>query len=199
VALVGEQPRRPGGRIVLSGAPGSGKSTVCRELARRHAERIVIVPEAATQVYSALGFRWDQIGLEQKRDAQRAIYRLQVEQERRIRESRPDLLLLLDRGTIDGAAYWPDGPDAYWLDLGTTYARELSRYDQVILLESSAAIGKYDGDASNRTRFEKADEALQNAAKLEALWSAHPNRAFVAATDDFEDKILAVQSIVIGA
>jgi hypothetical protein len=91
---------------------------------------------------------------------QRQIYRLQVQQEQDLAQQHPDKILLLDRGTIDGAAYWPEGAEDYWRDLGTTHAAELRRYDLVIWMESAAALGLYDGDASNFCRFEDAPAAI---------------------------------------
>src|SRR5262245_6337300 len=113
-------------RIVLTGGPGSGKTVVATRLAKMHPQQVVLVPEAATQVYAMRNTRWDRLDLHGRRDVQRHIYRLQVEQEDRIAAQRSDRAMLLDRGTIDGAAYWPDGPPAYWQDLDTTHARELS-------------------------------------------------------------------------
>ena len=179
-------------RVVLTGAPGSGKTTIVRELARRLGDCVVIVPEAATQYYTGLGLRWDQLTIEQRRDAQRAIYRLQVNQEKHIDESHPDRMILLDRGTIDGSAYWPDGPDAYWLDLGTTPAEQLRRYDRVIVLETVAHIGLYDGDESNHIRFEDASGAVEAGKTLERLWTGHPDVHIVEAKPILEDKIQAV-------
>ena len=183
-------------KIVLTGAPGSGKSTIARELARRYPEAFVVVPEAATQYYLALGFRWDQLTIEQQREAQRGIYHLQVEQEQRLSSLHPQKILIMDRGTIDGAAYWPDGPAEYWRDLGTTEAAELLRYAMVIVLESSAAIGLYDGDKSNQVRFEDAEGALENAKLLGTLWNGHPNTHFVAAHQDLEQKIAVVENLI---
>ncbi len=183
-------------KIVLTGAPGSGKSTIARELARRFPDSFIIVPEAATQYYTALGFRWDQLTIEQQREAQRGIYRLQVEQEERLSALHPEKTLLMDRGTIDGSAYWPDGPAEYWKDLCSTEAREIARYAMVIVLESSAAIGLYDGDKSNQVRFEDAEGALENAKLLGRLWAAHPNTHFVSAFRDLEQKVAAVEKLV---
>src|SRR5580692_4883172 len=135
-------------RIVLTGGPGAGKTVVSAEIIRRYPDRFILVPEAATQVYSALQTRWDRLDLEGKRDVQRRIYHHQRQQEDRAATAHPDKILLLDRGTIDGAAYWPEGPDAYWHDLGTTLSFELTRYDSVIWMQTSAALGIYDGDAS---------------------------------------------------
>src|SRR4051812_36062926 len=45
-------------RIVLTGGPGAGKTSVAAALARAMPERLVHVPEAATRVYGQLGTRW---------------------------------------------------------------------------------------------------------------------------------------------
>jgi len=189
----------PARKIVLTGAPGSGKSTIGAALAARHPGTFVVVPEAATQYYRALGKRWDELDLSRRRDAQRGIFRLQIEQEDRFAAEHPDRTLLLDRGTIDGGAYWPDGPTEYWRDLGTSEAEQLLRYATVIVLETAAVIGLYDGPASNNVRFEGAKEAIENAAVLAALWSAHPRTHLVRATAELEDKIAAVERVVMDA
>ena len=106
----------------------------------------------------------------------------------------PEKILLLDRGTIDGAAYWPEGPEAFWADRGTTHAAELTRYDAVILLETTAAIGLYDGDESNFCRFEDPAGAIQSGELLKGLWSGHPELHFVAAYEKIEEKLAAVRA-----
>ena len=181
-------------KIVLTGGPGAGKTVIARELASRHPDRFTLIPEAATQIYDALQTRWDRLDLPGRRDVQQRIYRLQVEQEDRAAAAatHPDKILLLDRGTIDGAAYWPDGPDDYWRDLNSTLAAELKRYDAVIWLESSAALGMYDNDASNFCRFEDAPGAIASGELLKSLWSGHPKLQLVSAFPKLEDKIAAV-------
>jgi predicted ATPase len=183
-------------RIVLTGGPGAGKTVVSRAIVARHPDKLVLVPEAATQVYDALQTRWDRLDTDGRRDVQRRIYRLQVEQEDRIAREHPDKTLLLDRGTIDGAAYWPDGPDDYWRDLGTTAQCELARYDLVIWMESCAALGLYDGDESNVCRFEDAEGAVANGKLLLQLWGGHPNQRHIGAFTSLEDKIEAAMAAV---
>jgi predicted ATPase len=179
-------------RIVLTGGPGAGKTVISRRIAAEHPERFVLVPEAATQVYDALQTRWDKLDVEGRRDVQRKIYRLQVDQEDRTAAANPDKILLLDRGTIDGAAYWPEGPADYWRDVQSTLEKELKRYDAVILLESSAALGLYDGDSSNFCRFEDAQGAIESGKLLLKLWGSHPNLKHVRAYTNLEEKIATV-------
>src|SRR5213078_1206074 len=179
-------------RIVLTGGPGSGKTVISARIAQLHPDRFVLVPEAATQVYDALQTRWDKLDLEGRRDVQRKIYRLQIDQEDRTAQANPAKILLLDRGTIDGAAYWPEGPEDYWRDVGSTLESELTRYDGVIWLETSAALGLYDGNASNFCRFEDAQSAIESGKLLLKLWGGHPKIRHVGAFADIEEKILAV-------
>lgn len=179
-------------RIVLTGGPGAGKTVISARLAKDHPDRFVVVPEAATQVYDALQTRWDRLDTEGRRDIQRRIYRLQIEQEDRIARAHPDRTLLLDRGTVDGAAYWPDGSSAYWIDLKTTLDTQLKRYDLVIWMESCAVLGVYDGDDSNPCRFEDAQAAIQSGVLLKDLWGGHPRLKHVGAFTNLQDKIAAV-------
>jgi predicted ATPase len=183
-------------KVVLTGGPGAGKTVISAALAAAHPLRFVRVPEAATQVYTLLGKRWDQLDPSGRRDVQRRIYQLQIEQEDRHAELHPGKTLLLDRGTIDGAAYWPEGPEAYWSDLGTTYAQELARYDQVLLLQTAAAIGVYDGDGSNACRFEDAAGAVASGELLARLWGGHQRIVCIEACGSLEEKTLAVHQFL---
>src|SRR5579863_7516429 len=104
-------------RIVLTGGPGSGKTVISTALAKLN-PRLIAVAEAATQVYESNNTRWGRVDIEKKKAIQRQIYSLQGRQEEQVEKLHPDKILLLDRGTSDGAAYWPDGPEAYWRDIG---------------------------------------------------------------------------------
>src|SRR5688572_23104680 len=180
-------------RIVLTGGPGAGKTVISDRIAGGYPERFVKVPEAATQVYHALQTRWDRLDVEGGGDGQRRIYNLQRREEEEMAVLHPDKVLLLDRGTIDGSAYWPEGPEDYWRDLGTTSAAELGRYDAVVWLQTAAAIpGLYDGDGSNPCRFEQADAAVASGNLLRALWGGHPRMVEEGAYASLEEKVAAV-------
>jgi predicted ATPase len=184
-------------KIVLTGGPGSGKTAVAAALQRLHPRRYVVVPEAATQVYSRLNTRWDRLDAEGRRRVQRQIYQLQLEQEMRLASAAAGRVVLLDRGTVDGAAYWPEGPKDYWTELGTSHAAELARYDAVIWLQTCAAIGAYDGDASNACRHEDARAAIERGERVLTVWRDHPRLHEVQAFPTFDDKIRAVENVLL--
>ena len=183
-------------RIVLTGGPGAGKTVVAARLAAERPDWFALVPEAATQVYTQLQTRWDKLDHAGRHDVQRRIYRLQRRQEDDLERAHPRKTLLLDRGTIDGAAYWPEGAESYWRDLGTTHASELARYDAVILLQTSAALGLYDGDDSNFCRFEDAQAAIASDNLLEVLWGDHPRLAKVPACATLDEKVERVRRVL---
>jgi predicted ATPase len=184
-------------RLVLTGGPGAGKSVIARHVAAAHPDVFALVPESATHVYTTLNTRWDQLDTAGRRDVQRRMYLHQLEQEHRLAAAHPGRILLLDRGTIDGAAYWPDGSDRFWPDVGTTHAAELARYDAVIWMQTGAALGLYDGEASNAVRFEKPAEAVESGNALVRLWGDHPRLIQVAAYPRFEDKLAVVEAMLL--
>ena len=183
-------------RIVLTGGPGAGKTVISSALAAANPDCYIRVPEAATQIYDLLQTRWDRLDVTGRRDVQRRIYHLQREQEDALAAEHPGKILLLDRGTIDGAAYWPEGAEDYWRELGTTAHRELARYDAVIWLQTSATLGLYDHDASNPCRFEHPEAAIASGELLKHLWSGHPRLVKVDAYRDLGEKVAAVMRIV---
>ena len=183
-------------KIVITGGPGSGKTVITATLAAERPARFVPVPEAATQVYTQLQTRWDKLDRAGRCDAQRRMYRLQLQQEFRLAGEHPEKVLLLDRGTVDGSAYWPDGPEAFWHDVDTTYRAELNRYDSVILLETCAVLGLYDGDESNFCRFEDADAAVRSSEQLKQLWAGHPHLVYVDTYPELGDKLAAVRRVL---
>lgn len=183
-------------RIVLTGGPGAGKTVITTALANAEPHRFVRVPEAATHVYDTLQTRWDWLDVPGRREVQRKIFHHQIEQEDRLSAEHPDKIILLDRGTIDGAAYWPGGPDDYWADLGTTLAEQLKRYDAVIWMQTGAALGHYDGDASNSRRFEDDAAAIKSGLLLGKLWEGHPCLKHIGAYNTIDEKIHAVKNVL---
>jgi predicted ATPase len=182
-------------RIVLTGGPGAGKTTVAQALVAAKPNHFALVPEAATQVYQQLQTNWSRLDLAGRRDLQHRIYRLQLEQESRIAAANPGKTLLLDRGTVDGAAYWPDGPGTFWKAMETTWADELSRYDAVIWMQTIAARGLYE-TRTNPVRHENPQAAIEIGRKLEALWQRHARFHRVETYAAMRQKVAAVAELV---
>lgn len=184
-------------RIVLTGGPGGGKTTAADLFRREIGEKVVVVPEAATLLFAG-GFPRAQGNLA-RRAAQRAIYHVQRNLEDVQSALYPDRILLCDRGTLDGAAYWPEDVGEYFAAVGSTFEQELARYDAVIFFESAAA-GGISVEGGNPTRIESVGEATAIDRRLRELWSRHPRFVVVPHNPSFVKKIMfglaALESIV---
>ncbi|HSP81396.1 MAG TPA: AAA family ATPase [Myxococcaceae bacterium] len=180
-----EEPPRQG-RIVLTGGPGGGKTTAADLFRREIGERVVIVPEAATLLFAG-GFPRDS-SPDGRRAAQRAIYHVQKNLEDVQSARYPDRVLLCDRGTVDGGAYWPGPSEDFFTQQGTTLEAELARYDAVLFFES-AAVGGIRIEGGNPVRTEDAAAAMALDSRLRELWSRHPRYMLVPHSLSFLEKL----------
>ncbi|MEP2776035.1 MAG: AAA family ATPase [Luteolibacter sp.] len=173
-------------RIVVTGGPGGGKTTAADLFRREIGERVVIVPESATLLFSG-GFPRcaEPPGL---LAAQHAIFHVQRNLEDVQSAQYPGRILLCDRGTVDGAAYWPGESEEFFAELGTTIEQELARYDGVIFFES-AAVGGMGIEGGNPVRKESLEEAVVLDRKLHKLWEHHPRFVVVRHQPSFIKKI----------
>lgn len=173
-------------RIVLTGGPGGGKTTAADLFRREMGDRVAMVPEAATMVFSG-GFPRSTLP-HAVYAAQRAIYAVQRNLEEVQAALFPDRVLLCDRGTVDGAAYWPGEPHHFFDEIESTLERELARYDAVIFFES-AAVGGMGIEGGNPIRNESQELAVKLDHKLRTLWSKHPRFMLVPHNPSFFKKI----------
>ncbi len=169
-------------RFVLTGGPGAGKTAVLELIRQDLCKHLRIVPEAAGVVFGG-GFPRGDLP-DQRRAAQRAIYHVQRELESNV-EAEDIAILLCDRGTVDGEAYWV-GPDDLWAQVGTTLELELRRYDAVIHLRTPQQGQGY--NHQNPLRIEDAREASAIDQRIASAWSTHPRRHVVESTADFLEK-----------
>ena len=173
-------------RIVVTGGPGAGKTTAVDFFRREIGDGVVIVPEAATILFQGGFPRARQpIAL---RLIQTAIFQMQRKLEDVQAALYPNRTLLCDRGTVDGAAYWPGSANAYFAALKTTLAAELNRYETVIFFETAAVAGS-SIEGGNPIRNESLAEAVALDARLRALWSRHPRFILIPHNPSFFKKI----------
>ncbi len=191
---------RRGYRICLTGGPGGGKTTAADLFRRELGESVIVVPEAATMLFGG-GFprRSDP---ESACATQSAIFAVQRALEETQTAAYPGRILLCDRGTIDGAAYWPEecgGADAFFTTHDTSLAKEHERYDAVIFFETAAS-GGMSIEGGNPIRNESQDRAVALDERLHALYSDHPRFVYVPHNASFFKKITfglaAIESIV---
>lgn len=164
--------------IVLTGGPGAGKTAVLELVRKSLCVHMAILPEAAGIVFGG-GFPRS-AEHETRRAGQRAIFFLQRELEATA-TGVDAAIVLCDRGTVDGAAYWP-GPETLWEALGTTREEQLRRYDAVIHMRTPSVSG-YNND--NPLRLENASEAQAIDERVAAAWEGHPRRYFIEPDEDF--------------
>lgn len=170
--------------VVLTGGPGGGKTAVL-EMARRYfCQHVVIAPEAASIVFGG-GFL--RSGLPKgRRAAQRAIFHVQRALETVALESLKTAVVLCDRGTLDGLAYWPGSRQSFFEEFDIDYEKELNRYSAVVHVEVPALAWGYE---KNRIRKESVSQAQEIDQRIARAWRGHPRVMTVSAQAGFLDKL----------
>jgi hypothetical protein len=153
-------------------------------------EHVHVLPESAGIVFGG-GFPRD-TSLAVKRAAQRAIFHVQRELESTV-EQTDHAVVLCDRGTIDGVAYWP-GPDDMPSSMGWSISDELARYHAVIHLRTPSLAEGYKRD--NPLRLETAEQAASIDTRIALAWQRHPRRFEVPAASDFLVKVSRAIAII---
>jgi hypothetical protein len=175
---------------VLTGGPGAGKTATLEMIRQSFCKHVRVLPEAASIVFGG-GFPRAARG-DSLKAVQRAIFHVQRELEALGLSENP-AIILCDRGTVDGAAYWP-GPDDFWAAVSTTRAEQLARYQTVIHLRTPAEADGY--NHVNRFRTESAVEAAAIDARILQAWDGHPHRIIVESTPDFLVKAAQVIDLI---
>lgn len=174
----------PRKKIVVTGGPGAGKTAILELARRQFCHNVLIIPEAASIVFGGGFLRRD--SMPARRAAQRAIYYIQREYERAVEEEGLAPILLCDRGTVDGVAYWPASAEDYYGELQTTQAIEYSRYDSVIHLRTPSLAEGF--NHQNPLRLETAQQAAAIDQRILDAWAGHPQRIVIESSREFLSK-----------
>lgn len=184
--------------IVLTGGPCSGKSTLMG-LFRKELGRVLhCVPETATIVIEHVDAKPPLDDAAAMRSFQRVIYRVQhsfekVSHRQAYRDGKA--ALLLDRGTVDGAAYMKRGLADLERVCETTVADEYGRYDSVICLGAPPSKAYEANKHNNPARKESYDQAVELGRKIHAAWKGHPRFHFVDG-DTWKEKVRQARAAV---
>lgn len=178
-------------KIAITGGPSGGKTTLLETLKKDLGFKVTVVPEAASILYRG-GFPRLKTP-SAKIHTQKAIYHLQHELEELLKEESKAHLLVCDRGSLDGIAYWPHTEENFFQFLNTTREQELHRYDWIIHLDTA---NKDSYDTENPLRTESYHEAQELNEKIRRAWRNHPQRIIIPQTNDFYTKLTLCLKVI---
>jgi predicted ATPase len=179
-------------KIVLTGGPCSGKSSVMTALRNERSNLLQCVPEVATIIIEQVGIKppiGDRLGM---KTFQRTIYRVQLgfekgSSQQALRDGRS--ALLLDRGTVDGAAYMENGLRDMEQIFRTSTQDEYDRYHGVICMDVPPRKIYEANKSNNPARYETYEQAAETGRRIREVWSGHPNFRFISNDGSWEDKL----------
>lgn len=193
-------------RIVLTGGPSSGKTTVLERIKKVYSTlgyKVILVKETATELINneIKPFGENSINL---LDFQELILSFQLSKEKLYDRAvelmgECNTIIVYDRGTIDNSAYISKEEFETVLAKvnGTKNFLELmNKYDLVINL-----VGKSDfyTTENNKARSETADEAIKLGEATLKSWLGHPKLKIVLPKQEMEDKIKEVLNLINGS
>lgn len=189
-------------KIVLTGGPGSGKTTVIESIKKNFGAKykVIVVDETASYLIN-MGIRPFGENSIPLVDFQELVLRTQLSKEFVVDKAinfLPDenIIIIYDRGILDNCAYISKDEFKEILErLETKYTVNefLDRYDLIINLVSRK---DFYTTENNPARSEDLDEALSLGKKTLDAWLGHKNLKIVSPKDDINDKIKEVLNYI---
>lgn len=189
-------------KVVLTGIPSSGKTSVTNGIVERFTElgyRVLVVPETATEYINSGIKPFGDDGIDPI-VFQELVLKKQLNKEALYEYAANVLgsdktIIIFDRGTLDGYAYVStEDMDSVVKKEGTGKRELLLNYDVVLFLEGS---DKFFTKNNNKARYEK--DAASAAALRKNLLNAylgHDNLRVIQPREDMKDKQEEVINIV---
>ncbi|MDP3985653.1 MAG: AAA family ATPase [bacterium] len=163
-------------KVVLTGGPCSGKSTIMEILRAEYGDRIHVVPEVATILIAQVGIVPPADGSDHLHfnrtlaTVQRGFEEVAELQARRDGKK----LVVLDRGSLDVVPYLHGGIIGYQRLMRTTVEREYARYDRVMYLSTPPRDIYEAKRKENPARFEDYLQACSLGERIYDVWRHHP-------------------------
>lgn len=196
-------------KIVLTGGPGGGKTTILNNITKRLqflGYQVFIVPETA-RIFIENGVKPNPEDYNYTMQYQDAILKEQLLREKTTeyfaqlyeKYNSNKTIILYDRATIDNRAYLPTQDDFEFI-LKNNNVSELElidKYDLVIDLVSLAVTSK-NGYVNDKARTESPEMAKELDKKTTEAWLLHPNLKIILPTDNLFEKEEIVMAHILG-
>lgn len=190
-------------KVVLTGGPCSGKTTVLRAVREEFRDQLCLVPEIATLLLEG-GFPIPGKDLPWSEEWQAAFQAAVLPLQRSLEDAKALVcqsngcgLIICDRGILDGAAYTPGGVAEFCSRYTVDASQALRRYEAIIHLESLATVepDKY-GKTGNDSRFEPLERAQELELSTRAAWADHSRHLVINGRRGIEAKISEVIGVI---
>lgn len=169
-------------RIVLSGGPKAGKSTLVELVRAEFPGTVCIFPEMATFLQTHFGIEVPAPGSDEHRLYNTRLTHAQVVLEDMVDAHAAAMgyaAVLADRGIVDNAAYLLGGIEEFERQTGIRFADALARYDLPIVLEIAPRdVFEDPRFGENKARKETYDQGSALDLRTRGVWAPHPRYRF---------------------
>ncbi len=183
-------------KIVITGGPCAGKTTALSWIQNKYTKEgydVIFIPEAATEIINA-GI--NPRSIKENINFQKIILNLQTAKEKVYEKAtkyltNDKILIVYDRGTMDGKAYITKQEFKQLLLSTNNNEVELrDNYDAVFHLVTAAnGAEKFYTLENNQARYETVEEARNIDKKLIESWTGHPHLRIIDNKTNFNDKM----------
>lgn len=185
-------------KVVLTGGPMAGKSSILIYLKNFYKHEIQIIPEIATSLQNK--FFNDEIFFSKllNKDLSRLFFNFQEQLESvylKTAKQKKTKLIVCDRGLFDGAAYYNGNVKDFLIANKTTSKKIYERYDVIIWLETLIITNKNKGFTLRPLIKNKERLVLKISNNNLKHWKSHQNFYSVKG-DTLEEKKVAVMHII---